>query len=294
MQGLFLKILNFILNTNLYISFAAVALVVETQLQLGMRPQFQPYLFIIFFATIFEYNVHRLITIITNPQSLNNTKHSWVKENLKAFYFLVIASVFGFIIAACLAKKIVLITLLPIGIITLFYSLPIFKTKKLIFRLREIPGLKIFLIAFVWAASTILLPIIQSGNSFNKWHVITMLLERFIFVFAITLLFDIRDMKADEAAGLKTIPLIIGQKKTMLVANIYILFFMVVCIFHYYNTPLSYLLPAFIISAISTLFFLNNKWLIQTRYYHYFILDGTMLLQGILALVCYSLFKHAN
>jgi len=255
-----------------------------------MKPQPQPYLFIIFFATIFEYNVHRLVTIITNPSVLDTPKHSWVKENLKAFYVLVIVSIVGFFIAAFLAKRAVLITLLPIGVITLFYSLPVLKTKKTIFRLREIPCLKIFLIAFVWSATTILLPIIQSENSYDRWHVITMFIERSIFVFAITIPFDIRDMKSDESAGLKTIPLIIGEKKAIQVANIYMLLFLILCFVHYYNTALAFTLSAFIISALSTLFFINSERVKKTLHYHYFVLDGTMLLQGLLVCLCYYIF----
>lgn len=286
-----MKLFNFIINTNIYISLAAVFLTLATQIQLGMKPQLHPYLFIIFFATIFEYNLHRLITIITNPTSLTDDKHSWVGQNRKAFYFLVSFSVIGFIISAALAKKIVLITLLPIGIVTLFYSLPIFKTKKTILRLREIPCLKIFLIAFVWSATTILLPIIESEKSYDRWHVITMLIERAIFVFAITIPFDIRDMKADEVAGLQTIPIIVGEKKAILVTNVYILLFLALCFVHYYNTNLAFILPAFTISGLSTLFFINNKQIKKTTHYHYFVLDGTMLLQGVLVGICYYIFN---
>ncbi len=284
-----MKLFSFIINTNLYISLAAVFLTLETQVQLGMEPQLHPYLFIIFFATIFEYNVHRLITIINNPAALEDPKHSWVKKNLKAFYTLVAVSVIGFLVAAFLAKKIVLLTLLPIGVITLFYSLPVFKTKKMIFRLREIPFLKIFMISFVWSASTILLPILQSGNSYDRWHIATMLLERFIFVFAITIPFDIRDMKADENAGLQTIPIIIGEKRSMMVANTYIILFLIICAFHYYNTDLAFILPALIISGVTTCAFINIKKLKTVKYYHYFILDGTMLLQGLMVYISYYL-----
>ncbi|HXU27354.1 MAG TPA: hypothetical protein VN698_08990, partial [Bacteroidia bacterium] len=59
---------------------------IETQIQLGMHPQLHPYLFLIFFATLFEYNLHRLITILTNKKAINSDKHSWVKKYLKMFY----------------------------------------------------------------------------------------------------------------------------------------------------------------------------------------------------------------
>lgn len=258
-----------------------MALTVETQLQLGMPPQWHPYLFIIFFATLFDYNLHRLVTVLSNKEALNSDKHKWLKEYLNLFYVLVVFSVIGFLIAVYFAKKEVLITLSPFAFITLFYSLPVFKNQKYLFRLREIPILKIFLISIVWSATTILLPIVQSGKSFDFLHVALMLIERFLFVFAITIPFDIRDMQGDEQSGLKTIPLIIGVKKSMILANALIMLFLLISVYHYQSSIVVTLLT-FVLSAISTLYFLNSKRLQKSSFYHYGILDGTMLLQGVL------------
>ncbi|MBK6522328.1 MAG: hypothetical protein IPG08_08305 [Sphingobacteriaceae bacterium] len=98
-------ILRALINSNIYISLAAVVFTIETQIQLGMRPQWHPYLFLILFATLCEYNVHRFITVITNKAALNSEKHKWVKDNLIAFYALVVLSVVGFIVTAFMAKK---------------------------------------------------------------------------------------------------------------------------------------------------------------------------------------------
>lgn len=284
------EILNFfyfIINTNLFISLAAVFLTIETQIQLGMKPQLHPYIFIVFFATLLEYNIHRFVTVVTNPEALSSPKHKWVKQHLKLFYLLVVLSVIGFLIAVVLAKNTVLMTFIPIGILTLFYSLPFFKSRKNIFRLREIPFLKIFIISFVWSAVTVLLPIIQSGRSYPLQHVLAILAERFVFVFAITIPFDIRDIQADSGAGLKTIPIITGEKRALLLANISMFLFLVLVFFHYYR--FTFVLIAFIISFISTLVFINNSRLKNLRYYHYFILDGTMLLQGLLVYLAWFL-----
>jgi 4-hydroxybenzoate polyprenyltransferase len=286
-----LKLLNFIINTNIFISLAAVVFTLQTQILLGLEPQLHPYLFIIFFATIFEYNLHRLITILHNPDALDDHKHSWVKKNTTAFYILVAASVAGFLCAVLLAKPLVLLVLFPIGLITLFYSLPVFKNKKTIFRLREIPGLKIILISIVWSASTILLPIVQSGIHFPAPHVAAMLLERFIFVFAITLPFDIRDMKPDQSSGLKTIPLWIGEQNSLRFAALLLFLFACLSCIHYTLTGQSFVIPALVLSALSTLFFITNKKIRAVSHYHYFVLDGTMLLQG--ALVYLSYYLHA-
>lgn len=284
-----MKLVKALIDSNLYISFAAVFLTVETQIQLGMKPQWHPYLFIIFFATLFEYNLHRFITVITNKEALNSDKHKWVRENLNGFYLLVFASLVGFISVAFLAKKEVLITLAPIAFITLFYSIPVFGNKKNIFRLREIPYLKIFLIAFVWASSTILLPVIQSNTIFNKVHVLTMLVERFFFVFAITIPFDIRDIEADKLAGLKTIPILFTEKTSNAIANLSLFIFFIISFFHYQLQNFWFIIVALSISTLTTYLFLNEKKFKKLTYYHYGILDGTMLLQGLLVLLFYYL-----
>lgn len=287
MKNFVTNLIKTLINSNIYISLAAVFLTLETQIQLGMSPQWHPYLFIIFFATLFEYNLHRLITVITNKEALNSDKHKWVKENLKGFYMLVSFSVASFIWVVFLAKKEVLITLAPIAAITLFYSIPIFGSKRSLFRLREIPYLKIFLISFVWATSTILLPIIQSTDTFDKIHVTAMLFERFFFVFAITIPFDIRDIEADKQAGLKTIPLLFKENTSFILSYVSLFIYFIISFFHYSTVTPSFLIFPLGISFLTTLLCLSSKRARSLTYYYYGILDGTMLFQGLLVLSFY-------
>ena len=277
----------FLIQTNIFISLAAVALTLETQIQLGQEPTLHPYIFIILFATLFEYNLHRFITVIKNPNFLSEEKHGWVKQNRLAFYVLVIACVFGFIVAIALAKKEVLATLFPIGVITLLYSVPILKIKNAFFRLREIPLLKIFLISLVWSFATILLPVVQSSQIYDSANVLLMLAERFTFVFAISIPFDIRDMKTDRELGIKTIPLLIGEKNATRVSTFALFLFLVLCVTHYTGTAQNSLLLPLIISALSTYLFITLEKVRQAKHYHYFVLDGTLLLQGLLVILFY-------
>jgi 4-hydroxybenzoate polyprenyltransferase len=279
-----LKLLSALINSNIYISLAAVAFTIQTQIQLGMDPQWHPYLFLIFFATMCEYNLHRFVTVLTKKQALDSNKHKWVKDNLLAFYTLVILSAVGFIIAAFMAKKEVLMGLAPIALLTLFYSVPIYSNKKSIFRLRGIPYAKIFLIALTWSASTILLPVLQADRKFTTEHVILLLIERFIFVFAITIPFDIRDMDDDRAAGTKTLPLLFGEKNSLRIATSALLLFMGISSIHFLYLGEYEIVMALILSSFSTFIFLRWEKAKNWRYYHYAILDGTMVLQGLLVL----------
>lgn len=282
------KLITYLINSNIYISLAAVALTIATQIQFGLKPAQHPYLFIIFFATLFEYNLHRLITIIKNKEALNSPKHKWVQDNLFGFYLLVAFSVIGFLVVCFLADTKVLLALAPLAAITIFYSIPIYISKSKVIRFREIPYLKIFLIAIVWSGSTILLPVIKSGQSFAQSHLWTMLIERFLFIFAITIPFDIRDKEIDSISQLKTIPQLISDKKAIWIANLALLLFTLLSIIHYFAsweivTPL-------IISSATTAFFLTSQKFKSLDYYHYGILDGTILLQGALVIL-FSLLK---
>lgn len=284
-----MKILKAFIHSNLFISIAALLLTVETQIQLGLQPQWHPYLFLIFFATIFEYNVHRLFTILFFPQALDTPKHQWVKENKIFFYFVVSFSVIGFLITLFQAKFSVLLALSPLALITIFYSIPIANSHKGIFRLREIPYLKIFLIAIVWSVVTVLLPVIYHNAAIDFVDFICIILERFLFVFAITIPFDIRDMEEDTASSLKTLPLQLGEKKAEKLSQWAMYGFMLLSCLHYSISSQIFIAIAMLISGISTLYFIQHKTLQKSPYYFYGILDGTMLLQAVLVIVAFFL-----
>ncbi len=282
-----MRILRFLIQSNIYISVAAVALTVATQIQIGINPQWHPYLFLIFFSTLFEYNLHRFITILTTPEALNSPKHSWVKANRKGFNILVTVSIIGFIFSVMEAKLEVLLSLAPIALLTLFYSTPITTKAKGIFRLRQFPYLKIFIIAFVWSSVTVILPVIHTNIKLNTLPVLTIIVERFLFILAITIPFDIRDMEADSLSGVKTIPLKLGVKSAQYVAWLSLTLFVIIALVHYSITKQHFILLAFILSYLSTLYFLISKKIQSIPLYYYGILDGTMLLQGILVLCFY-------
>ena len=289
MLVLFRRFFDFLIYSNLYIAVAAVLMTVESQILLGMRPDWHPYLFLILFATLFEYNLHKFVSVFFYHQTLDRSKFGWIMDHLKLFYFIVFASVAGFIITACFAKIGVLITLFPLGLLTFLYSFPVYRHGVKLFRLREVPLVKIFIISFVWSATCIILPIVQAGLRPDWAAVSLMILERSLFVFAITVPFDIRDMAGDLRSGLKTLPLLVGEKNAMHVANFALLLFFLLSMVHYLLTWQLFIVAAFFISAVSTFIFLNHPRIKAVKEYHYGVLDGTMALQGLLVILFYLL-----
>jgi hypothetical protein len=82
--------------------------------------------------------------------------------------------------------------------------------------LRSLGGLKIFIVALVWAGATVILPIMASANHIT-WDVGVETLQRFILVLVLLMPFEIRDLKYD-APELKTIPQRFGITKTRSIA----------------------------------------------------------------------------
>lgn len=270
-------------QSNIFISLAAVSLTMETQVQLGMKPHWQPYLLFIFFAVLFEYNLHRLLSVMVDGETSNRLKSGTRKE----INFLVFASGAGLFISGFFVKGEILVAFIPLALLTILYSILIFGNKNDRFGFRRIPFLKIFLIAFVWSFSTVLPPFIQFPENFDMIHAALIIVERFFFIFAIAIPFDIRDMEADRCVGLKTIPLLLNENKAITLSYLSLLVFFLISFFHYHFLSDWFIIGALGVSALSTYVFIRMKNFRNRNWYYSGILDGTIILQGLLVMVFY-------
>ncbi|MEM9646910.1 MAG: hypothetical protein AAF969_00405, partial [Bacteroidota bacterium] len=99
--------------------------------------------------------------------------------------------------------------ILILGLISSLYAVPLLPQTP---NLRSLGGLKIFIVALVWAGFTVLLPVLDSGHVFG-WDVYILFFQRFILVLALLLPFEIRDLQWD-APQLRTLPQVYGEGKT--------------------------------------------------------------------------------
>ena len=197
------KILDFLVASNVYVSLGVVSL---TLLSLDIRQTEHPnLLWFVFFATLFVYNFIRLVNVNSNISSSETLRHRIIFRFRRFFLFVcVISALIGFYFFVTISQSIFL-PILGLGFVSVIYGLPIYKKGSHLFCLRDIPGLKIFLIAFVWSYVTEGLPALINGEPLYCLA----LFERFLFIFAITIPFDIRDVNYD-ASDLATIPQYFG------------------------------------------------------------------------------------
>ena len=151
-------------------------------------------------------------------------------------------------------------------------------------RLRDLPGIKIFLVAGSFAWVSVILPAVASGVV-GQWFVWIMAAERALFIFALTLPFDIRDLHIDAPAAVKTLPQVLGMWGAVrlgyaLLCLAGVLAFGLFWVDFYAATTLAALLISYAITA----YFIGLSPRRQHDYFFTGLLDGLMLLQATLVM----------
>ena len=83
-------------------------------------------------------------------------------------------------------------------------------------RLKEIPGSKTFLVASAWSLIIILVP---NWFAFEPYPFLLLMLMLVIAIYCRTSLFDVFDVQGDRIVGKETLPVCIGEKKTLSFLN---------------------------------------------------------------------------
>lgn len=83
-------------------------------------------------------------------------------------------------------------------------------------RLKDIPIMKNITVAFIWATGGALLPALSLSHEQNI-PIAMIFFFMAVKMFINTVLYDVRDLKGDGENGVKTMPIILGERKTLVV-----------------------------------------------------------------------------
>ncbi|ERJ60595.1 UbiA prenyltransferase family protein [Sphingobacterium paucimobilis] len=207
------RIYHFIIFSNILIASAAIAQCLLTYLVLGL-PSSWYVIGIEGTATLLLYNFSLFLSKPKDPQASPYLRTRWVFGHEYIFWINNIVAL-GFLLF-CLGNVHVFTWLFLsfVGIVSVGYSLPVFRFFGKRGGLRQIPGLKLFHIAVVWSLSSVGLPVVESWATavpIDWGQANTLGLLKILFLLICTLPFDIRDMKQDSYYHLKTIPHLIGE-----------------------------------------------------------------------------------
>ncbi len=264
---LFKKVVDFYIFSNIHVALAGFSLTKITLINFGIAERLTP-LFVAF-SILISYNFIRFYEI-------KNNRLSWFKDwffmNLKEILLLLILSILGLATILFFAdfNPISLLILFPFAFITFFYAIPLFKIGKLEVSFRNFPMVKIFSIVIAWAGISVFFPLDEASYQFTS-AVYLEFFQRILFLLAITIPFDIRDMNADSTS-LKTLPQIMGITSSKVLGILLLSGFVLLEIFKENFTYVGFLI-VLIISILAGLFlwFSSPK---KSRYYTSFWVES--------------------
>ncbi len=142
---------------------------------------------------------------------------------------------------------------------------------------RNIPYLKIFLIAYVWASATVIFPMLHEDLIIQNFKTIALFFERLLFTLAITIPFDIRDKEGDKQNGLATLVSLLNP----LISKIVALVLLVICLILIYYFHINYLLHFGIVYILTAflIIFSSNK---RSEWYFTGFIDGLFVVEFLI------------
>ncbi|WP_405200450.1 hypothetical protein [Christiangramia sp. LLG6405-1] len=263
------------INSSIHVALAVVCFAMISMLEYNFKITYDLLAFI-FISTITGYNFVKYAGIA-------KLHHSSLAGNLRIIQIFSFVSFLALIYFTVQLSVNVLIATGILGLLTLLYALPVFGNSR---NLRSLAGIKIFVIAMVWAGTTVLLPVINAQQLLNQ-PVLIDFFQRFCMVVVLTLPFEIRDLIYDSDS-LETIPQRIGVRKTRIFGVVLSILICVIEIFQRQFRGYS-LLALFLVCVIIGIFLLGSRER-QSKYYASFWVESIPIMYlGILLLMKYVL-----
>jgi len=231
----------------------------------------------VFSFTFFTYNGQRLYRLnqkIIEKEKLGK-RLKWV---IKHKVHLTISSIiFGLIGLLCtfFIDSYCFLILIPMGGLSVFYVIPLIPFIKKTPSIREVPYLKIIAIGITWSIAIVWLPIVDTQFYLGMEPFILMLgiIQVFLFVFAITLPFDIRDIRFDKLTNLKTIPRLIGSKNAILFSELLLVGSIVILHF----LPIGNFIYPMVIGHIITMLIIGFTTEKRNEIFYAGLVEGTVI-----------------
>ena len=286
------SILDFLLFSNLFIAICAVAQGLITYHLLRLPPD-KYVLAFVFFATIGLYNFSMLLAKPKKPEDSPYKRVRWIFSHHRMIISITLISILClvplFLLFLSIESKLLMVFT---GLVAVGYNIPFLTLNNQNIGLRNIPGIKLFLIAMVWAVSCVLLPIMELQHShqvnITPGDTLLLVIKRFLFVAAITVPFDIRDLFQDKLYALKTIPVMLGEKRAYIFCQFLLLGYLLLLLLFRQATYPDIAAVVLNLAVTGWLIFKSN--IKKNEYYYFLYLDGTMLLQYVLLLLFSILF----
>ena len=260
---------------------------VETNLLLHLRLNNISFYLFVFGATLVQYNMHYLFK---TAAVVNSRRLKWSVKN-KNIHTILIAFGVVLIVYSLFSFKVKhFIILLVFGAIAFLYSFPFlpFTNKK---RIKDFGLLKIITLALLWTLVTVWFPIDEANFSELSFQLI--FVRRFIFIFILCLLFDIRDTEVDKKDNIATLSVKLGVKRSYLLCYLLLIMFIALSVIQFIHLHDIIQLIAMMVSAAATGIVIEYSKKNNSDVVYLTGIDGMMFLQALLVIFA-SVIKNVN
>lgn len=285
---------------NIFVGILAVALSLETAVQLAIPFNNTAYYLLLFFATM-AYYTYAYINVTVSSKN-NNPRTQWyqrkltfAKSNLVLSTLISIALIFHLIwqnIEALSSLPLfywLVVVIVTLAVILYYGLLP---RSFMPLNIRNSGLLKAFIIGFVWASCVNLFPIIMlkiqyPANAVDFFLVLWLFVKTFMFCTVNAIMFDIKDYAEDANKQLKTFVVRFGLRNTIfqILIPLLIVGVLSMVIFGYYR---HFTLIPLIINILPFALSLLVAYSMHKRHrilYYLIVIDGLLLVKAICGIV---------
>lgn len=258
----------------------------------------------IFFSTTFIYTFIRLIGMRKKPDTAHSEMLDWIRKHIVLYgvwtVLCLLISIFLFVKLFLVQKIILLVS----GLICVLYAIPFIPYKGKWIPLREVPYIKTVVVAIIWSilcVSCILVYTDMYPVLVRPQHILLFAMN-LLFILALTIPFDIRDMRYDKETGTLNLAHLLGvevvKKISILLLILYcilsfVFFVYMPCYIKYENFFRSFNLAvctASIAGALAAIYLVRGVDISSKEQKFTFELDGIIIAQNLLILAIYSVY----
>lgn len=270
--------IRFYVYSNVHISLCALIFVMGSYKLSGVGFDIH-YTLLVASSTLVSYNLHRMIGLSKASNRSKTERFRYLIDHQLAAGLIVLIGMAIMAYNVLFVDPSLLYVLSGLGIITGLYLLPILKNKK---RLRDLPFIKIAAISIVWSG-IFLLPLINNPNDrFSILFLVLIFIEKALFIFALTIPFDVRDILIDKEQSVKTIATAFQPKHLLRIIKWSLIICAIINIVLFSYSVTYFHVSLALIALYAAQYILSHRSIKETHELYYLgILDGIILVNGL-------------
>jgi 4-hydroxybenzoate polyprenyltransferase len=236
-------------------------------------------------ATLYIYNFSRCIISVSQNKSQTGTALALTGNRQNIVLALVSVPLIILLLTAMTWEQ--GIVLMIIGILSLTYMMPISLFDTRLRGFRNFLYSKNIVLSVIWTLATVLIPLMPvAENEITLSSLLFLLFRQFFFMYALTVIYDLRDISTDLKTGVETLATRYGEQGVRLISLASLAIFMILIFVDpgFQKTALPFYKWALVVSGIISAFIVWQTRASSSLSWFAYAVDGAMMLRALLVI----------